>query len=117
MLFEASHRFHETLRQVPPIDLADLKETSLSKSDGDTSDASEEDQSSTKANAQDAKEEQVEYQSLGVAVLEGWLHQGPDDETMRWRIAALREPWEFAHSVTAERVVLGQAQQKGRSEE
>ena len=41
------------------------------------------------------KEEMVTETTLAVAVLEGWLHGGPDNK-LTWRVAAIRDAYEFS---------------------
>jgi hypothetical protein len=57
--------------------------------------------------------EHVEYTSLGVAVLEGWLDGGPGD--LRWKVPLLREPTEFPLTVSALRTVLTEDEAKDKA--
>jgi hypothetical protein len=45
---------------------------------------------------EEEKTETVSYTTLAVAVLEGWLHKGPEKE-LRWKVAMLRDAIEFPH--------------------
>jgi hypothetical protein len=45
---------------------------------------------------EEEKTETVSYTNLVVAVLEGWLHKGPEKE-LRWKVAMLRDALEFPH--------------------
>jgi len=44
-----------------------------------------------------ADEGTISYTNLAVAVFEGWLHRRGDRESLRWKIAMLREAFEFPH--------------------
>jgi hypothetical protein len=59
--------------------------------------------------------EHVEYTSLGVAVLEGWLEGGPGD--LRWKVPLLREPTEFPLTVSALRTVLTEDEAKDKADD
>jgi hypothetical protein len=50
-----------------------------------------------KNEADDTKYETILTTTLGVAVLEGWLNDGPDGKDLRWKVALLRDAHEFPH--------------------
>lgn len=57
-----------------------------------------------KKDGEEAKEEGVEEKvtitNLAVAIFEGWLHGGPMKD-LRWRLAMLREAFEFPNSASS----------------
>jgi len=86
ILFEVTSRYTETFRV--PTSKATEKEESESSS---------EEWSSVQMGPHEIRTEQVEYTRLGVAVLEGYLHNNPNSKTegLRWRVPLIREPLEF----------------------
>jgi hypothetical protein len=51
--------------------------------------------------------DRIKVNSVGVAVLEGWFHGGPGPEKeLRWRVAALRDPYEFPGAIPLHRTIL-----------
>lgn len=70
----------QTYQQVIPLETSDGQQADLTID--------------TKESSLSTKTERLSYTNLVVAVFEGWLHDGPDKE-LRWRVAMLREPWEF----------------------
>jgi len=43
----------------------------------------------------DANGESTQTTIVSVATIEGWLHNGPDDGKLRWKLASYRPPYEF----------------------
>jgi hypothetical protein len=135
VLYEATSTFMELSADVAtssadPDEVAststmDTDDTSASSSSDKTS-VREEEMTAT-ANATEAKDDRskasdnatkndkppvatmdrIKVDSVGVAVLEGWFHGGPGPEReLRWRVAALRDPYEFPGAIPIHRTIL-----------
>jgi hypothetical protein len=60
---------------------------------------------STSTNHDNVKQyETILTTTLGVAVLEGWLHGGPDGQELRWKVALLRDADEFPHQPSVTKI-------------
>ena len=54
------------------------------------------DSSATTLNSTSSENEKSTHTTIvSVATLEGWLHGGPDDGKLRWKLASYRPPYEF----------------------
>ena len=90
VLFEISCRFRESLS------LRKLADIMLKKTLGGDIWKDEDDQETNSKGGIDKQEELVQYTRLGVAVLEGWLHNSKENNNqLQWKVPMLREPVEF----------------------
>jgi hypothetical protein len=86
VLYEVTHTYKQTIGSPAILEAASAEEAT-----GTTTPAEKKDDEKG-----EEKTETVSYTNLVVAVLEGWLHKGPEKE-LRWKVAMLRDALEFPH--------------------
>jgi hypothetical protein len=84
VLYEVTHTYKQTIGGPATLEAASDEEATGTTTPAEKKDDEEE------------KTETVSYTNLVVAVLEGWLHKGPEKE-LRWKVALLRDALEFPH--------------------
>jgi hypothetical protein len=84
VLYEVTHTYKQTIGGPTTLETASDEEGTGTITPAGKKDDEEE------------KTETVSYTNLVVAVLEGWLHKGPEKE-LRWKVALLRDALEFPH--------------------
>jgi hypothetical protein len=84
VLYEVTHTYKQKIGGPATLEAASDEEATGTMTPAEKKDDEEE------------KTETVSYTNLVVAVLEGWLHKGPEKE-LRWKVALLRDALEFPH--------------------